>query len=127
VVGGGVGLSLLLLAGILRVYFLKPEWLSPVLVTMDWQSPVPNLADAYYNRGIAYAAKGEYDREIADYNQALQLNSNLAEAYYNRGLAYGAKGDKQKAIADFQTCLKLAQTPQFKQAVQQQLAELGVK
>ena len=125
--GGGVGLSLLLLAGILRVYFLKPEWLSPVLVTMDWQSPVPNLADAYNNRGNAYAAKGEYDRAIDDYNQALQLNPNDTEAYNNRGIVYGAKGDKQKAIADFQTCLKLAQTPQFKQAVQQQLAELGVK
>jgi tetratricopeptide (TPR) repeat protein len=39
VVGGGVGLSLLL-TGIPSVYFLKPEWLSPVLVTISWQNPV---------------------------------------------------------------------------------------
>ncbi len=35
----GVGLSLLL-TGIPSIYFLKPEWLSPVLVTMGWQNPV---------------------------------------------------------------------------------------
>ena len=48
----------------------------------------PNLAWAYTNRGIAYRAKGQPDRAIADYDQAIRLNPNFAMAFYNRGIAY---------------------------------------
>jgi tetratricopeptide (TPR) repeat protein len=50
-----------------------------------------NLAAAYNNRGIAYGEKGEYDRAIADYNRAIQLDPKLAFAYNNRGNAYNHK------------------------------------
>ncbi|MDD3552941.1 MAG: tetratricopeptide repeat protein [Deltaproteobacteria bacterium] len=63
----------------------------------------PNDADAYNNRGDAYAHKGQYDRTIKDCDKAIQLNPNLAAAYYNRGLAYKHKGQYDKAISDFQT------------------------
>jgi tetratricopeptide (TPR) repeat protein len=33
-----------------------------------------NLAFAFYNRGIAYSDKGQYDRAIQDFDQAVQLN-----------------------------------------------------
>jgi hypothetical protein len=32
---------------------------------------------AYYNRGTAYRAKGDKDRAVADYNEALRLNPKL--------------------------------------------------
>jgi hypothetical protein len=32
------------------------------------------LAMAYNNRGVAYRAKGEGDRAIADFNKAIELN-----------------------------------------------------
>ena len=41
-------------------------------------------AVAYFNRGIAYQAKGERDRAIADYDKAIALNPKYANAYYNR-------------------------------------------
>ena len=47
-----------------------------------------NQAINYLNRGWAYSGKGDYDRAIADYNQAMGLHPNYALAYNNRGLAY---------------------------------------
>jgi tetratricopeptide (TPR) repeat protein len=40
--------------------------------------------DAYINRGVAWAAKGEYDRALADYAAALSLDPGKANAYNNR-------------------------------------------
>jgi tetratricopeptide (TPR) repeat protein len=51
------------------------------------------LAVDYYNRGLAYRNKGDYDRAIADYNQAIRLDPKYAAAYNNRGRAYADKGD----------------------------------
>ena len=61
----------------------------------------PNDAHAYVNRGIAWDNKGELDKAIADYNQALAINPKFALAYNNRGLAWYKKGEYDKAIADF--------------------------
>ena len=47
----------------------------------------PQNSYLYYNRANLYALRGDYQRAIADYSQALVLNQDLAEAYYNRGLA----------------------------------------
>ena len=35
--------------------------------------------------GIAYGDKGDYDRAIADYDQAIQLKPDFVDAYNNRG------------------------------------------
>jgi tetratricopeptide (TPR) repeat protein len=37
----------------------------------------PNLAIAYYDRGIEYLCNDYYDPAIQDFNQALQINPNL--------------------------------------------------
>ena len=37
---------------------------------------------------VAYNDKGEYDRAISDYTNAIEINTRFAAAYYNRGLAY---------------------------------------
>lgn len=61
----------------------------------------------YYNLGVEYGAKGDKDRAIADYNEAIRLDSKYAAAYSNRGNAYGAKGDKDRAIADYSEAIRL--------------------
>ena len=43
------------------------------------------------NRGNAWREKGEYDKAIADYDQALAINPKFAPAYSNRGLAWEKK------------------------------------
>src|SRR5882672_9868077 len=60
-----------------------------------------DLAVLYFNRGVEYDAKGDLDRGIADYTEAIRLDPKYPKAYYNRGVAYEAKGDHDRAIADY--------------------------
>ncbi|HYZ44283.1 MAG TPA: tetratricopeptide repeat protein [Xanthobacteraceae bacterium] len=65
------------------------------------------LAEAFNTRGIGYRLKGEYDRAIGDYNQAIRINAKFATAYNNRAIAYDTKGDYDRAIADYEQAIKL--------------------
>jgi tetratricopeptide (TPR) repeat protein len=85
------------------------------------------LAAAYIGRGAAYHYKGDYNRAIADYDQAIQLRPDLAEAYYYRGKAYAKKGEKEKAIADFHKVLELSDDPNWRQQAEEQLKALGAR
>jgi tetratricopeptide (TPR) repeat protein len=66
-----------------------------------------NLAIAYNERGIAYDNKGQYDRGIADFDQAIKLDPNYAKAYFNRGTTYRKTGHLDRAIADYNQAIKL--------------------
>jgi len=57
-------------------------------------------ATFYYNRGNEEFKKGQYDRAIADYNKALDLNPKIADAYNNRAVAYYYQKDYDKAWKD---------------------------
>jgi tetratricopeptide (TPR) repeat protein len=71
------------------------------------QNPNTKLADAFYNRGRAYASKHDYGRAIKDYDQAIRLNPTLGNAFYSRGLAYRHKGDYDRAIEDYNQALRI--------------------
>src|SRR5580704_11378972 len=44
-----------------------------------------DLVVEYNNRGNAFSAKGDYDRGIADYTEAIRLGPKEAVPYKNRG------------------------------------------
>ena len=67
----------------------------------------PEIRRGYCNRGIAYRHKGEYDKAIADYTEAIRLDPKYAKAYNNRGIAYRHKGEFDKAIADYTEAIRL--------------------
>ena len=68
----------------------------------------PNNVLAYVNRGNAYYNLNQYNKALADFNKALQLNPNLsAEIYYKRGKVYEAMGDNVRAQADFNKAKQL--------------------
>ena len=48
----------------------------------------PDWAEPYDNRGLAYAAQGDYERALADWTQAIKLQPDFADAFLNRGLVY---------------------------------------
>jgi lipoprotein NlpI len=66
-----------------------------------------NRAMAYNNRGIAWRLKGEYDRAMADYNEAIRLDPKYANAYNNRASAWSEKGDFDRAIGDYSEAIRL--------------------
>ena len=65
------------------------------------------LAEVFNYRGVAYRLKGDHERAIADYAQAIRLNPKFAAAFNNRGVAYDHKGDFDRAIADYDQAIKL--------------------
>jgi tetratricopeptide (TPR) repeat protein len=65
------------------------------------------LATAFNNRGVAYKFKGEHDRALEDYDQAILLNPSFANAYNNRGVIYRLKGEYDRAIADYDQAIWL--------------------
>jgi Tfp pilus assembly protein PilF len=58
-------------------------------------------AEFYFNRGRAYANKGQYDQAISDCTKALEIEPRYAEAYIVRGVAYSRKGQHDQAISDY--------------------------
>ena len=65
-----------------------------------------DLAAAYFDRGLAWANSGEYDKAIDDYNSAVRFNPHLVDVYHSRGVAWVKKGEYDKAISDFNTAIR---------------------
>ena len=59
------------------------------------------LSITYYNRGLAYRLKGDNDRAIADFNEAVKADPANTFAFMSRGTARYEKGDTDGAIADY--------------------------
>lgn len=51
--------------------------------------------------------RGDYDRAIADYDQAIRLNPKYGRAFNNRGNAYQSKGDYDHALADYNQSIQI--------------------
>src|SRR5689334_8049007 len=71
------------------------------------QGTATALPIAYNNRGNAYAAKGDYDRAIRDFDQSIELNQTYTKPFNNRGVAYLRKGEYDVAIKAFDEAIKL--------------------
>jgi len=67
----------------------------------------PKSAQDYNERSATDMQKGDYDKAIADCDEAIRLDPQLAAAYNNRGSAYLWKRDYDKAIADCDLAIRL--------------------
>lgn len=76
-------------------------------VIQSGQDTPQRLSTAFDNRGVAYRLKGEYERALQDYEQAIYLNPGNANAYNNRGIIYRIKGNYDRAIADYDQAIWL--------------------
>ena len=64
-------------------------------------------AERQRKEGEAAGRAGDYDRAMANFNEAIRLNQNDAVAFYDRGLTYSNKGDNDRAIADYSEAIRL--------------------
>jgi tetratricopeptide (TPR) repeat protein len=59
------------------------------------------------DRGVASFKKGEVDKAIADFTEAIRLNPKVVSAYVNRALAANTKGQLERALADCDAAIQL--------------------
>lgn len=67
-------------------------------------------ADDFYNQGVAWYQKAEYERAVDDFTKSLEMAPRGREnyvIYYNRGRAYYKLKNYDRAIMDFTTALRL--------------------
>ena len=70
-----------------------------------------SLALVFNNRANGYLRKEDFDRAMADYDQALKLDANYALAYNNRGEVYFLRKNYDRAIADFDQAIRIDPQP----------------
>lgn len=70
----------------------------------------PKSYNQFYNRGIMYRLKGDYEKAISDYSKALSLQPNDHLVYNDRGLSYLKLKEYRKAIVDFKKAVKYNDT-----------------
>jgi tetratricopeptide (TPR) repeat protein len=71
---------------------------------------------AYVARGLAWQKKGDGDKALADYNDAIRVNPKDALAYNDRGLLWRERGEPDRAIADFTTAIAINPMPHSDEA-----------
>ncbi|MDE5983561.1 MAG: tetratricopeptide repeat protein, partial [Duncaniella sp.] len=73
----------------------------------------PEMAVAYYNKGVVLAELQDYTGAISAFTKALQLRPDLGEAYYNRGYSYLRLGNKDFGVADLSKAGELGIVPSY--------------
>ncbi|MDR2491690.1 MAG: zinc-ribbon domain-containing protein, partial [Spirochaetaceae bacterium] len=76
----------------------------------NWAAPVSSEVEAHIARAKEYAKKRDYDKAIAEYTKAIELDPDNVAAYVRRGEAYYCRdddGDDNRAIADYTRAIKL--------------------
>ncbi len=69
--------------------------------------PASRRAEAFYNRGAAFAAKGNRDQAISDISESIRIGPIRAYKYQERGEAYLKQGEFQRALADFNDAIRM--------------------
>jgi tetratricopeptide (TPR) repeat protein len=77
---------------------------------LESQISIEDRVIALTNRARAFEAKGDRDRAIVDYNDAIRIDPKYGFAHINRGNHYYAKGDYDRAIADYDEAIQFDST-----------------
>jgi tetratricopeptide (TPR) repeat protein len=64
-------------------------------------------AAAYNTRGTIWNERGEHDRAIEDFGEAIRLDPRIKQFYNNRGVAWDDKAHYDEAIADYDRAIEL--------------------
>jgi tetratricopeptide (TPR) repeat protein len=74
-----------------------------VAMEIDWSHASPVLMD----RGNAFRAKGNFDKALVDYDQAIAFNPKNAGAHVDRALVWEKKGRRDQALRDYAEAIRL--------------------
>ena len=62
---------------------------------------------ARLNRAYTWQKKGDIQKRLADYDEAIRLDPKYALAWTNRGVVWENKGELDKALADYKEVVQL--------------------
>ncbi|MDR1576538.1 MAG: tetratricopeptide repeat protein, partial [Treponema sp.] len=64
------------------------------------EEAAPKTAETFLDRGIAFAVRGEYDRAVADFSEAIDRAPDLRAAWMLRGRAWYAGASHVTGVGD---------------------------
>src|SRR5262245_33317376 len=67
----------------------------------------PTEAKEFMERGHTWRAKGEWEKAIRDYSEAIRLAPKDPEGHYYRGWARAEAGQLKTAVEDFSEAIRL--------------------
>ncbi len=70
-------------------------------------SAKPNVAVAYYNRGVVLHLMGKVEDALRSYDRAIALQPDKVEAHYNRAIALKALGRLEEAARSYDQAIAL--------------------
>jgi tetratricopeptide (TPR) repeat protein len=82
-------------------------------------------ADYFRNRGNTYISTGDYDKALADFDQAIKLAPESFGSYQGRALAYFKKGITGLARDDYNKALSLNPDADSRKEIEKALKDLG--
>jgi tetratricopeptide (TPR) repeat protein len=73
----------------------------------------PDFAVAYFNRGDAKKALGQYEEAIKDFDRTIELRPDLSHSYGNKGCTFVAQGKFKEALKWLNKCLSMDENARF--------------
>jgi tetratricopeptide (TPR) repeat protein len=67
----------------------------------------PQVAEAYYNRGVARMQLNQLEGALADFDKAIEINPKDPDAWNNRGLIYNRQGKPGDAVSNFSRAIEI--------------------
>jgi tetratricopeptide (TPR) repeat protein len=101
-------LSMVIIIFSVLTYQRNKVWKNSETLWLNVIKNHPDVALAHNNLGLAYYNKGQLNKAIMEYKEAVKLNPVYTKAYYNIGLVYYYKGLIDASIASYQNALKFA-------------------
>lgn len=104
-----VTIVILSLAGIFYSYLTvkrNTEWSNEIGFYENTLRYNPNSPRIHMNLGLAYSAKGEFEKAIDELKEAIRLNPAYTEAYYNLGNVYLEMGKNVEAVYNYKKALE---------------------
>ncbi len=84
---------------------------NPVYLWREVTKLYPHHTLAYSHLGLAYSMRGDYNKALVSFDQALQLDPHLGEATYNKGNVYLEQESYDNALGCYKKVMELE--PQF--------------
>jgi len=67
----------------------------------------PDLAEAYFTRGLSYFYLGKYDEALDSYDQALKIDPRMVNAYNSRGHTHFTRREWDLAVPEYKRAIEV--------------------